>query len=167
MTLDESAAAAFAIRAHGDQRYGEQPYVSHLVAVTHNLRRFGQGRIELICAAWLHDTVEDTQVTVDEVRAAFGDDVAAIVDAVTTQAGPDRTSRNALTYPRIVAIPGAVTVKLADRIANVEACWSNQSYKLFRYRDEYPGFREAMRDDAHLPTLAMWDHLDKLLGWRP
>ncbi|MCO4747344.1 MAG: HD domain-containing protein [Proteobacteria bacterium] len=167
MTLDESAAAAFAIRAHGDQRYGDQPYVSHLVAVSHNLRRFGQGRIELVCAAWLHDTVEDTPVRVEEVRELFGPEVAAIVDAVTTQPGPNRKARNALTYPRIVATPGAVTVKLADRIANVEACWASQSYKLFRYRDEYPAFREAMRDDANLPRLVMWDHLDTLLGWRP
>lgn len=164
MQPDEPSAAAFAIRAHGDQRYGDKPYATHLLAVVHNLRRFGQGRIELVCSAWLHDTVEDTPVTVEEVLEAFGPEVSAIVDAVTTTAGPDRSTRNAATYLRIAAIPGATTVKLADRIANVEACWSSRSHKLFRYHREYPDFRKALYDDGHT-TLDMWEHLDLILAW--
>ncbi|MEZ4317637.1 MAG: HD domain-containing protein [Myxococcota bacterium] len=155
-----------ALAAHGEQRYGDRPYVVHLVKVVENLHRFGVATPELEAAAWLHDTVEDTELTLDQVRAAFGDRVAELVHAVTTESGADRHERNARTYPKLAATPGAVRLKLADRIANVEASWEARNRKLFMYHEEYPAFREALRDDSDHVTRAMWAHLDALLGVR-
>ncbi|TNE83942.1 MAG: HD domain-containing protein [Deltaproteobacteria bacterium] len=161
----ESEIAAFAIRAHGGQRYGERPYLAHLMTVAENLRRYGIDDPELIAAAWLHDTVEDTDVSVSQIASAYGERVAAVVSAVTTSTeGATRKERMATTYPRIAATPGAVLVKLADRIANVEACWRSWDARLFKYRDEYPGFRSALKVEGEGD--AMWDHLDKLLAYR-
>lgn len=165
MLPDESEIAAFAIRAHRDQRYGDRPYASHLIDVVENLRRFGVDTPELVAAAWLHDTVEDTAVTVQEVAERFGPRVAALVSAVTTSPGPTRKERLVHTYPRIAATEGAVLVKLADRIANVEACWSTRDRRLFMYREEYPAFRAALRVEGEVPQ--MWAHLDRLLAHTP
>lgn len=159
-------AAAWAVRAHQGQRYGDLPYTSHLVAVVGNVHRFGVASDELEAAAWLHDAVEDTEVSISEVRSAFGDRVADLVFAVTTEPGKNRRERNAATYPKLAATPGAVRLKLADRIANVEQCWLVRDARLFMYRKEYASFRAALRDDADHVALAMWKHLDGLLGWR-
>lgn len=158
-------AAATAIDAHGEQKYGgNRPYVVHLVKVVENLHRFGVATPELVAAAWLHDTVEDTNVGLDVIRERFGERVAALVDAVTTvKVGDTRKQRNAATYPKIAATPDAVKLKLADRIANVESCWVDRNHKLFTYRDEYPDFRRALRRDGDHVTDAMWAHLDELM----
>jgi (p)ppGpp synthase/HD superfamily hydrolase len=77
------AALAFAARAHRAQfRKGTDiPYIVHPVSVAFILDRHGFDE-DLIMAGMLHDTVEDTDVSLDAIRAAFGDDVAALVGAV-------------------------------------------------------------------------------------
>jgi (p)ppGpp synthase/HD superfamily hydrolase len=159
-------AIALAAEAHGEQRYGTRPYLAHLLAVVENLHRFGVADDDLVCAAWLHDVVEDTEVARGEVEDRFGPRVAALVHAVTTEDGRDRKERSERTYPKISGTPGAVRLKLADRIANVESCWADRSRKLFMYEREYATFREHLRDESDQVTAPMWEHLDKLLGWR-
>lgn len=74
------AALAFALAAHGDQtRKGSSvPYVSHLLQVSGLVFEHG-GDVVQATAALLHDVVEDTPATIEEVAAAFGGEVAAIV----------------------------------------------------------------------------------------
>jgi (p)ppGpp synthase/HD superfamily hydrolase len=74
------AALAFALAAHGDQtRKGSTvPYVSHLLQVSGLVFEHG-GDIVQATAALLHDVVEDTPATIEEVAAAFGPEVAGIV----------------------------------------------------------------------------------------
>ena len=61
-------AREFAAHAHGNQRYGDGPYVEHLAKVVAVLTDFGyQG--DYLCAGWLHDVVEDTCTTLDDIRA--------------------------------------------------------------------------------------------------
>src|SRR5687767_1740947 len=74
------AALAFALAAHGDQtRKGSNvPYVSHLLQVSGLVLEHG-GDSEQATAALLHDVVEDTAATIEDVAAAFGPAVAAIV----------------------------------------------------------------------------------------
>ena len=80
--LLEKAVAKAAVMHHG-QLYGEKMYVSHLADVVYNLHRFGflQMRLDddlfnaLEIAGWLHDSVEDTPLTIEEVRDDFGDTV--------------------------------------------------------------------------------------------
>ena len=164
MKSPQARAAALAVEAHGSQKYGNRPYVSHLVRVVETLHQFGVVTEELETAGWLHDVVEDTATTLDTLRLEFGDRVADLVHAVTTEPGPTREDRNLLTYPKIRATPGATVLKLCDRIANVETCWETRSRKLFMYHREYPGFRSALCDDADHQSLAVWEHLDQLLA---
>ena len=154
----EIDARRFAEAAHADQRYGEAPYVTHLSAVRAVLGDFGHGG-PLAVAAWLHDVVEDTAVTRDEVEARFGAEVAALVWAV-TGVGATRKERNASAYEKIRAHPPAAVLKLADRIANVEASRTVPE-KLEKYRAEWGAFH------AHLGQLGearMWARLKVALG---
>ncbi len=87
---------AFAVRFHGDQkRPTGAPYLEHLLEALEVLvRGAGVRDPDVLCAAVLHDVVEDTQCTIDEVRAAFGDRVAEMVGWVTkpdfVAGGPDK-----------------------------------------------------------------------------
>jgi (p)ppGpp synthase/HD superfamily hydrolase len=159
-----------AVHAHQDQQYGDGPYIDHLSDVVWVLRRHKVVTPVLEAAAWLHDTVEDTDYTLEEIRDEFGDEVAALVHAVTSEPGENRKQRNTRTYLKIINTPGAVTLKLADRIANVQASWKTQDRRLFMYYREYPGFRTALRrvpkgveQDPRVED--MWKTLDNLLGW--
>jgi (p)ppGpp synthase/HD superfamily hydrolase len=79
----ERRALEFAIAAHAsiDQRrkYTGEPYIVHPIAVAALVRSVPHTP-EIIAAAYLHDVVEDTPVTIEEIRAEFGDEVAALVD---------------------------------------------------------------------------------------
>lgn len=160
----EATAREFAERAHGDQRYGDQPYVTHLAAVRAVLADFEvDGALGV--AAWLHDVVEDTPVSVEDVTAAFGAEVAALVWAV-TGVGANRAERNAAAYAKIEQLPAAVTLKLADRIANTEASVATSPELLAMYRREYPAFKAHLEPAAAGDATAarMWARLDALSG---
>lgn len=153
----EKRARAFALAAHGAQKYGDAPYVVHLEAVRAVLRDFGHDG-PLGVAAWLHDTIEDTAATRADVAREFGPEVAELVWAVTGE-GENRKARNEAAYAKMRAIPLAVTLKLADRIANVEASASRPD-KLEMYRAEFESFRAALEG---LGEPAMWERLARAL----
>jgi hypothetical protein len=155
----------FAIKAHGAQRYGPHPYGKHLTDVVGVLKRFGVVDEDLLCAGWLHDTLEDTETPESEVRRLFGDRVAKLVAAVTLARGVAREPALVLAYEKIRATKDAVTVKLADRIANVEASLEPvHPGKLAKYRTEHPHFRESLHSAGGDPK--MWAHLDALIAGR-
>jgi GTP pyrophosphokinase len=73
----------FAAKAHANQfRSSGEPYITHPLAVAYILLEFGMDT-DTICAAMLHDVVEDTDCTLDEIKKLFGQDVAMLVDGVT------------------------------------------------------------------------------------
>ncbi|MGN0609477.1 MAG: RelA/SpoT family protein [Oscillospiraceae bacterium] len=73
----------FAAKAHANQfRSSGEPYITHPLAVAYILLEFGMDT-DTVCAALLHDVVEDTDVTLDEIKKLFGQDVAMLVDGVT------------------------------------------------------------------------------------
>ncbi len=160
-------ARAYATQAHGDQRYGVHPYVFHLDAVVEQLLRFHPSGLEeeLLVAGYLHDVVEDTSVSGEQIRAAWGSRVAELVLAVTKEPGDTLRDGEKLTWKKIVETEGAVRLKLADRIANVDACWTMRSKKLFRYKSEYARFRGALYTNAPGEEQAMWEELDGLIGF--
>jgi (p)ppGpp synthase/HD superfamily hydrolase len=149
------------------------PYTHHLAAVEAVLVRFGFLEEEIRAAAWLHDVVEDTRDKTNEVksrdiREVFGEGVAKLVEAVTSERGENRKVRNALTYPKIRAGGVlAVALKLADRIANVE----NGGGAVDMYKKEHTDFRfnVYIPYGADLPlgdaskVVKMQDHRDGLL----
>lgn len=168
-------AREFARAAHGEQQYDGRPYVeNHLDRVVIALIRFGEGYGPLLIAAELHDVLEDTATTYAEVSQAFGEYIAAVVDRVTDQTvGKNRAERQRLTYERMrpceednvfvrLAKQDARKLKLADRIANVEAGLRAEGKSLFgMYRKEHPFFRAML----HVPgeNEEMWQYLDTLM----
>lgn len=77
------SAYELAAKAHSNQvRSSGEPYITHPVAVAYILLELGMDT-DTICAALLHDVVEDTDTTLEELRKAFGQDVAMLVDGVT------------------------------------------------------------------------------------
>jgi len=125
----------------------------HLQAVVQVLRDFGFGAA-YEQAGWLHDVVEDTAVELSEIRQRFGKDVADMVDAV-TGLGATRTERNERIYAGIRACPSAAVVKIADRIANVEAAPPGSDHSA-RYLREADAFAAAIQ--PHVPP-EMWARL--------
>ena len=155
---DPRAALAWARELHADQSYGHLPYAVHLDAVAGVLREFGHGDDPvLMSAAYLHDAIEDQGVTREQIAGRFGERVADIVDAVSDPPGANRTARKAAAYPRIRDLDDAVVVKLADRIANVQAGGPLREM----YRREQAPFREGVRRDGVADD--MWAYLDALL----
>lgn len=160
-------ARVYATKAHNGQTYGgEFPYVIHLQAVESVLLRFGITDENLRCAAWLHDVLEDTDLTYEDLVMFFGSEVANIVAALTEPKGGNRKWRHSQTYPRIRQNNDAIIVKLADRIANVEA----GGRKLGMYRKEHHDFKHALYNvdelretRYHDVVREMWNYLDSLL----
>jgi len=115
----------FAARSHVNQRRkGEaaEPYVNHLTEVADLVAQATGGDAELIMAAVLHDTIEDTEVTLEELRAAFGDRVADWVAEVTDDKSLPKDVRKATQIEHAAhASMGAKIIKLADKTSNLRA----------------------------------------------
>jgi len=115
-------ALAFARARHGSQfrRGSDTPYWVHLVRVAMELARWGETSPVLLQAALLHDTVEDTQTTVGEIRTGFGPEVADLVDWLTA---PEDADAQREYYARLQANAPfeAQLLKLADRVDNLRS----------------------------------------------
>ena len=89
-------ASDYATRAHQriDQRrkYSHQPYQVHLEAVAELVARVSDDE-EIIAAAWLHDTVEDTPATLEDIEGQFGQAVAELVEELTDTSKPSDGNR--------------------------------------------------------------------------
>jgi (p)ppGpp synthase/HD superfamily hydrolase len=156
---DPERALAWAREQHDGQLYGGRPYDTHLLAAAEVLRDCGYGGDPvLMSAAYLHDAIEDTSATRDQIAALFGTRIAGIVDAVSDPDGDTRAEKKAAAYPRIRAIDDAVRVKLADRIANVEAGGPPAA--------KYAAEQEAFRRELWKPGVAdaMWARLERALA---
>lgn len=122
--------------AHRHQKYGERPYVTHLADVVARVKTITQDP-EIIAAAWLHDIIEDTQVTYGDIEREFGENVAKMVWAV-TGVGHNRAAKMANAIEKIAQTPGAELVKSADRLSNASASKEEKKHKLYqRYKDEH------------------------------
>ena len=154
-------AKMFAERAHKGQKYGKEPYTVHLAAAARVARKFKLGKT-IEAAAWLHDTLEDTDTTLLSIIREFNTEVAQLVRAVTDVPADKRDRRIRKTLPKIYkAGRDAVAVKLCDRIANAEAS-KNTPHKLKMYQKEQQTFRNALyRVEDNLDPL--WDRLEKAL----
>jgi len=124
----EEQARRYATEAHaaaGQRRkYTDEPYIVHPAAVAELVRSVTDDE-QMIAAAWLHDTVEDTPSTIDDIERHFGQRVAELVDQLTDSAQPAAKNRAArkLAHFRHTAdaSPEAQTIKLADIIDNTRA----------------------------------------------
>ena len=121
-----AAAVRFAAACHGDQtRPPGVPYLEHLLEALEVLvTGAGVTSPDVLVAAVLHDVVEDTPCTLEQIAAEFGQDVARLVGWVTIPrpaAGQDRGAVKEAYLRRLAdAPPNARLVKLADRASNVQ-----------------------------------------------
>ena len=117
-------ALAFAAHKHRDQRRKDaeaSPYINHPIALADVLvNEGGVGDVEVICAALLHDTVEDTATTHEELVDAFGSRIARIVAEVTDDKALAKAERKRLQVEHAPRLSReAKLVKLADKICNL------------------------------------------------
>jgi GTP diphosphokinase / guanosine-3',5'-bis(diphosphate) 3'-diphosphatase len=124
------SAARFAAEKHAQQRRkGEngEPYFNHLLEVAELIAASSpELDVELMMAAFLHDTVEDTGVTLQELEQRFGKDVAALVAEVTDDKSLPKEIRKQLQVEHTPdKSPRAQTLKLADKISNLRAIISS------------------------------------------
>lgn len=153
-------ARVFATEAHEGQKYGSEPYEVHLSAVVNILTDSGVTDPEVLAAGWLHDVLEDTSRSLFTLyRSGFSARVNRLVIAC-TGVGQTRKARVQNIYDKIAKMPEAAVVKLADRIANVEAA-APGSRHLARYRAEQQAFAAIIR--PHVPA-AMWGRLEAALN---
>lgn len=107
----------------GQTRKSGEPYITHPLAVTLILAELG-AETTTLTASLLHDTVEDTEVTLDQVRAEFGDEVCFIVDGVTKVEKIDYgAAAEPETFRKMLVATGndvrVMSIKLADRLHNM------------------------------------------------
>ena len=158
---DVTAAWRLAAEAHAGQRFPgtELPYLVHISMVAGELslalmqEPAADGLLSVLCAI-LHDAVEDTAVTTEQLAARFGPAVAAGVDALTKRPFATKAEAMADSLQRIQAQPHAIwKVKLADRVTNLQrppAHWSRA--KAAAYLAEAETILQALGDAS--PTLA-------------
>ncbi|ACY97682.1 (p)ppGpp synthetase I, SpoT/RelA [Thermomonospora curvata DSM 43183] len=109
---------------HRDQkRKSGDPYITHPLAVTTILAELGMNT-ETLCAALLHDTIEDTEYTLEELREEFGEEIASLVDGVTKldkvkygdAAEAETVRKMVVAMARDIRV---LVIKLADRLHNM------------------------------------------------
>ena len=131
----------FAKQAHkGVRRRSGEPYIMHPIAVARIVsEEIGLGSTS-ICAALLHDVVEDTDYTTEDIRNLFGDKIAQIVEGLTKIAGAifgDQASAQAENFKKLLLTMSedirVILIKIADRLHNMRTLSSmavNKQYKI-------------------------------------
>lgn len=178
----------FAIKAHGTQQYGDQPYVVHLDQVWAVLQEHGYTDSFYRQGAYIHDIIEDCTIKEPdgslnmvmeqrlEEAVGYSPILMYVAKFCTDEEGPNRKTRKALTYERcrrqiiqdyrgsipFPSVPIAVRVKVADRLANLRNCLATKSDLIGMYRKE----RQAFRDALYVAGMcdSMWAEYDRLLG---
>ncbi|KKT67157.1 MAG: hypothetical protein UW60_C0012G0043 [Candidatus Woesebacteria bacterium GW2011_GWA2_44_33] len=150
-------ALVFGEQAHrGQKRRTGEPYFEHCKTVANIILGWGIADEDLITAALLHDTLEDTQVTLEELRARFGKGVAALVDGVSnfrseTGRAIDRETLRKV-FDRSYIDPRVAVLKMADRLHNMQTLG---------------GMPEAKRTPKAKETLEVYAKLAESLGmWK-
>jgi len=158
-------AAAFAAEKHRSQRRKDaeaSPYINHPITAAYILVRAGIEDPEVLASALLHDTVEDTLTTVDELEVVFGYEIANIVAECTDDKSQPKLARKQAQIDHAAKLSHkAKLVKLADKIANVNdingappAGWSVERKR--EYFDWAKQVVDGMRG-AHRELEALFD----------
>lgn len=156
----ENKARQFTALAHEGQKrkYTGEPYVVHPIAVA-DLVRSVPHTPAMIAAALLHDVVEDTPTTLDEIERVFGFEVAVLVEMLTDVSNPsdgNRAARKAIDREHTAkASPAAKTIKLADLIENSKSIMAHDPAFAKVYLVEKALLLEVLREgDATLWAMA-------------
>ncbi len=174
--MDEKPLAAilatlrFAARKHRDQRRKDvesSPYINHSIAVAETLSGVGGvSDLATLQAAILHDTVEDTETTFDELERLFSREIRDLVSEVTDDKTLPKEDRKRLQIEHASHLsPKAKLIKLADKICNVRdvatappADWS------IKRRSEYLDWSERVVAGCRGANPALEKYYDELLA---
>lgn len=142
-------AKEFALKAHGGlfrKNKAHEPYSVHIGEVARFVEESG-GTEEEIAAAWLHDCVEDTKVTIEEIFERFGVKVGLIVEELTDPKWPANTSTIDRKKVQAARVKGesvsAKRIKLADQTSNIGSVATDPpiEWTLEKCRDYVEGAR--------------------------
>jgi (p)ppGpp synthase/HD superfamily hydrolase len=143
-------ALRFCAEKHRNQRRkdaGKTPYLNHPVEVAELLWRIGGGRdMAVLIAALLHDVIEDTEATPEEVESLFGSEAASLVMEVTDDKSLPKARRKELQVQHAPDLSlGAKLIKMADKICNVrDITWSPPPDWPLARRMEYLNWSERV-----------------------
>lgn len=158
-------AREFSLKAHNSQVYGGiYHYSKHLEDAYNVLIKFGfteEKNLDLLTAAFLHDTLEDTSVSYSDIKKAFDENIAEIVFCMSDEMGRGRKEKKEKTYPKTRSNPKSVILKVADRIANAEFSATQNSSHFNMYQKEYNDFEYNLRIYKQIDD--MWEYLKKVL----
>lgn len=157
-------ARQFAIEKHGNQKYGIEPYQVHLDHVFDIFKGLGIDDLTIGIGCYLHDVLEDTNCTFEEIWKEFGWKVAQLVFLVTDEPGSNRKERKEKTYPKINSSIDAILLKMCDRLANASAT-KKYSPKLFEmYKNEHENFKRLFKYTIYssTPIMTLTIELDNL-----
>lgn len=156
-----------AIEAHKavNHLYDGKPYETHLTLAVmaglffkHLLPHEDVDNV--IAGIWEHDTIEDCNLTYNDVKNATNETVAELAYACTNEKGRNRAERaNAKYYEGIRNTKHATFVKLCDRIANIQYSLSVNNRMIDVYKKEHKHFKEMLYTDEYK---IMWDFIDEL-----
>ena len=141
--------------AHAEQkRKSGEPYIIHPIAVATIVAEELKLGANPVIAAFLHDVVEDTDYTMDDIRQRFGDDVAFLVSVVTKKStGSYEISKQVDNYKQMLNSIHydirALLVKLADRLHNMRTLGSMPPHKQMKIAGETDFFYWHVEHDYH------------------
>lgn len=166
-------ACQFASRKHTGQRRknaAADPYINHPIEVANILFEAGVTDQNVLCAAILHDTLEDTDTTIEELSRIFGSKIADIVYECTDDRSLSKLNRKKFQIEHALIISEeAKLVKLADKISNLQSLqtdppkkWSEK--EITGYIDwSYAVCKTIMKTTKYT---ALYDSLKKIFGYR-
>ena len=143
-------ATAFAADKHRSQRRKDaeaSPYINHPVALAHLLAQAGICDTTVLAAALLHDTIEDTDATAEELTDTFGGEIAAVVLEVTDDKSLPKSARKRLQIEHAAHLSTpAKLVKLADKICNLRDVSQSppQDWSIERKREYFDWTRQVV-----------------------
>lgn len=162
-------AKQFALNAHKDQMHGSVPISVHLEAVSSKAAEEAPSYFDpvyenelieiIIAAAWLHDTIEDTPVVLNDIVNEVGPYIAKIVYNVTDGNGKNRLERHLNTYYRTRQCPQSIFVKMCDRWHNQKRSTERAERFMEMYHREYLYFKFALYEPGMFDDF--WKQLDE------
>lgn len=162
-------AISFAAKKHRDQKrkgVNGEPYINHPLEVLNLLTNVGKVEdFSVLIAAVLHDTIEDTETTAEEIKKLFGAKVCKMVLELTDDKSLPKAERKQLQIEHAPHVSiGAKQIKLCDKISNVRDILENppDGWSIAR-RAEYVDWGEKVVDGLRGANENLEKHFDKLI----
>jgi len=162
-------ALAFSAKKHSKQTrkdIDKSPYINHPIALANILAQRWVIDENVLCAAILHDTIEDTKTTADELRKHFGEKITSIVLEVSDDKSLEKEVRKQLQIDHAASLSKeAKLVKLADKIANITDIINTPPAKWTKERkQEYFAWAKAVVDNLRGVHQGLEGEFDDLIA---